>query len=147
MADKRTYASCRVGDLLVGVEVDAVQEVTFGSALTPVPLAPFVVNGLLNLRGQIVTAIDLRRSLGLPDRAVDARPIHVVLRAEGGAVSLLVDSVGDVLEVDEEDFERASGRLQSGREEVVTGAYKLDRGLLLILDTERLVEKSDANRN
>ena len=64
-SDKRTYASCGVGHLLVGVDVDAVQEVTAGGEVTPVPLAPPVVSGLLNLRGQIVTAIDLRRSLQL----------------------------------------------------------------------------------
>lgn len=143
----RTYASCRVGGLLVGVEVDAVQEVATGCAVTPVPLAPFVVSGLLNLRGQIVTAIDLRRSLGLEERAIGAVPVHVILRADGGSTGLVVDTVGDVVEVDEKDFERAGDAMRPDRGRLVAGAYKLDCGLLLVLDTEQVMEKSDANRS
>jgi purine-binding chemotaxis protein CheW len=144
MSDKRTYASCRVADLLVGVEVEAVQEVTTGAELTPVPLAPPVVCGLLNLRGQIITAIDLRRSLGLADRPAEERPIHLILRAEGGSVGLVVDAVGDVLDVHEDDFEGPPGTLRGPVRELIAGAYKLDRGLLLVLNTARVVEESDA---
>ena len=141
-SEKRSYASCRVGHLLVGVAVDAVQEVTADAELTPVPLAPPVVSGLLNLRGRIVTAIDLRRSLQLPDRPADQPPINLILRADGGSIGLLVDAVGDVLDVDEDDFEPPPGTLRGQLRELITGAYKLDRGLLLVLNTERAVEES-----
>jgi purine-binding chemotaxis protein CheW len=144
MPSEKRYASCRVGDLLVGVAVDAVQEVTAGVELTPVPLAPSVVSGLMNLRGRIVTAIDLRRSLHLADRPADQPPINLILRADGGSIGLLVDAVGDVLDVDEDDFEPPPGTLRGQLRELVTGAYKLDRGLLLVLNTERVVEESNA---
>ena len=142
-SEERTYASCRVGHLLVGVEVDAVQEVTAAAELTAVPLAPPIVSGLLNLRGQIVTAIDLRKSLQLGDRLADERPITLILRAEGGSVGLLVDAVGDVLNVREDDFETPPGTLRGRLRELITGAYQLDRGLLLVLNTERIVEESN----
>ena len=144
MPSEKRYASCRVGDLLVGVPVDAVQEVTASAALTPVPLAPPVVSGLMNLRGRIVTAIDLRRSLHLADRPVDQSPISLILRTDGGSIGLQVDAVGDVLDVDENDFEPPTGTLRGQLRELITGAYKLDRGLLLVLNTERVVEESNA---
>jgi purine-binding chemotaxis protein CheW len=141
-SDKRTYASCRVGHLLVGVDVDAVQEVTAGGELTPVPLAPPVVSGLLNLRGQIVTAIDLRRSLHLADRPAGQPAVNLILRADNGSVGLVVDSVGDVLDVHEDDFEEPPGTVCGHLRELITGVYKLDRGLLLVLNTERVMEES-----
>jgi purine-binding chemotaxis protein CheW len=143
-SEKRSYASCRVGHLLVGVPVDAVQEVTASAELTPVPLAPPVVSGLMNLRGRIVTAIDLRRSLHLVDRPLDQSPINLILRTDGGSIGLQVDAVGDVLDVDENDFEPPPGTLRGQLRELITGAYKLDRGLLLVLNTERVVEESNA---
>lgn len=145
MPSEKRYASCRVGQLLVGVAVDAVQEVTAGAELTPVPLAPAVVSGLMNLRGRIVTAIDLRRSLQLADRPADQLPVNLILRADGGSIGLLVDSVGDVLDVDEDDFEPPPGTLRGQLRELITGAYKLDRGLLLVLNTERVVEESSGD--
>jgi purine-binding chemotaxis protein CheW len=141
-SDKRTYASCRVGHLLVGVDVDAVQEVTAGGELTPVPLAPPVVSGLLNLRGQIVTAIDLRRSLQLADRPVGQGAVNLILRAQGGSVGLVVDSVGDVLDVHQDDFEEPPGTVRGHLRDLINGVYKLDRGLLLVLNTERVLEES-----
>jgi purine-binding chemotaxis protein CheW len=144
MPSEKRYASCRVGHLLVGVPVDAVQEVTASAELTPVPLAPAVVSGLMNLRGRIVTAIDLRRSLQLADRPADQPPINLILRADGGSIGLQVDGVGDVLDVDEADFEPPPGTLRGHLRELITGAYKLDRGLLLVLNTERVVEESNA---
>jgi purine-binding chemotaxis protein CheW len=143
VAEKRSYATCHVGHLLVGVAVESVQEVTAGAELTPVPLAPPVVSGLLNLRGRIVTAIDLRRSLRLADRPADQPPVNLILRAEGGSVGLQVDAVGDVLEVHEDDFEAPPETLRGHLRELITGAYKLDHGLLLVLNTERVVEESN----
>ena len=103
------------------------------------PLAPPVVRGLINLRGQIVTAIDLRRRLDLSDRPADQLPVNVVVHTDDGAVSLLVDEIGDVLEVPEELFERPPETLQGTARELIRGAYKLPDRLLLILDTERTV--------
>ena len=144
MPSEKRYASCRVGDLLVGVPVDAVQEVTASAELPPVPLAPPTVSGLMNLRGRIVTAIDLRRSLRLADRPLDQPAINLILRTDGGSIGLQVDAVGDVLDVDEDDFEPPPRTLRGPLRELITGTYKLDRGLLLVLNTERVVEESNA---
>ena len=86
--------------------MEKVQEVIRYQEMTRVPLAPPVVKGLINLRGQIVTAVDLRRRLGLRERAATDLPMNVVIRTSDGAVSLLVDEIGDVVEVDDTTFER-----------------------------------------
>lgn len=125
-----------------GLDVLKVQEVIRYQDMTRVPLARPVVRGLINLRGQIVTAIDLRRRLDLTDRPDDQLPVNVVVHTDDGAVSLLVDEIGDVLDVSEEDFERPPETLQGTVRELIRGAYKLDGRLLLILDVERAVNLS-----
>ena len=117
-----------------------VQEVLRYQEQTRVPLAPRTVRGLINLRGQIVTAIDLRSRLDLSDRPDDQLPMNVVLRTDEGAVSLLVDEIGDVVEVEEEAFERPPETLTGMARELIDGTYKLEDGLLLILDTEKTVD-------
>lgn len=124
-------------DLYFGVEVLKVQEVIRYQDMTRVPLAPGVVQGLINLRGQIVTAIDLRRRLELPDRSDDARPMNVVVRTADGVVSLLVDEIGDVVEVDDASFERPPDTISGAARALVTGVYKLKDRLLLALDVEQ----------
>jgi purine-binding chemotaxis protein CheW len=128
-----------LGDLLFGVEVMKVQEVLRYQAMTRVPLASSMVRGLINLRGQIVTAVDVRARFRLP-RLPDAQePMNVVLCAGDGVVSLLVDEIGDVLEVHEADFERPPATLPAVFRDVVVGVYKLEHRLLLMLDVERIV--------
>jgi purine-binding chemotaxis protein CheW len=139
MAGVSQYTSCSVGELLVGIPVEAVQEVTSGGELTPVPLASPLVSGLLNLRGEIVTAIDLRRCLQLSDRPADQRPVNLILRTDDSCVSLLVDQVGDVLELDPAHVEPPPRTVRGRICELITGVYKLDRRLLLMLDTESVL--------
>ena len=95
-----------------------------------------MVAGLINLRGQIVTAIDLRRRLGVRDRLEGELPMNVVVRTVDGAVSLLVDEIGDVVEVEEKCFEEAPDTLSQLRRELIRGVYKLKNELLLVLDTQ-----------
>ncbi len=125
-----------------GLDVLKVQEIIRYRQMTRVPLASPVVRGLINLRGQIVTALDLRRRLGLADRPDDQEPLNVVVQTEDGAVSLLVDEIGDVLTVPESAFERPPETLRGPARELIRGAYKLDNQLLLILDPERTVQVS-----
>ena len=132
------FASCRVGDLLIGIDANAVQEVTGGAALTPVPLASPLVSGLLNLRGQIVTAIDLRRCLQIPDRPAGLRSQHVVLQAAGG-VSLLVDDVGDVIALEPHSIEAAPPTLPAHLRALIAGACDVDGVQLLTLDVDRVL--------
>ncbi|HYM74721.1 MAG TPA: chemotaxis protein CheW [Candidatus Dormibacteraeota bacterium] len=126
-----------------GTPVPQVQEVIQYQAMTRVPLAPDVVSGLINLRGQIVSAIDLRKRLGLKDRPAGQLPMNVVVRTDEGAVSLLVDEIGDVIEVEEDMLESPPETLQGFAREVVRGVYKLSGRLLLALDIERVVDLSD----
>lgn len=126
-----------------GVPVQQVQEVIRYQEMTRVPLVPRVIRGLINLRGQIVVAIDLRRRLNAPERPEDQLPMNVVVRTPDGALSLLVDEIGDVLEVQEESFERPPETLQGIARELVLGVHKLPSGLLLILDTEKAVNVAE----
>ena len=139
MADDRQYCTFFLDGHYFGIDVLQVQEVIRYQKMTGVPLAPAVVRGLINLRGQIVTAIDLRRRLDLPDRPAGGLPVNVVVRTDDGAVSLLVDEIGDVLEVSEREFERPPETLRGTARELISGAYKLSDRLLLILDIERAV--------
>ncbi|GAB3598120.1 hypothetical protein GCM10027446_27520 [Angustibacter peucedani] len=126
--DGRTY----------GIDVDQVQEVLRPQPRTRVPLAPPHVAGLMNLRGQVLAAIDLRVPLGLPERTGD-EPMVVVVRVGGEPVSLLVDTIGDVVEVDERDFEPPPDTLTDATRDLILGAYKLPDRLLLALDADRAV--------
>lgn len=137
MSATQSLCTFRVDQLYLGVPVLQVHEVIRPQAMTRAPLANATVRGLMNLRGQIVTAFDLRRRLDLPDRTDDAPPMNVVVRTPDGPVSLLVDEIGDVLEVSQDQFETTPETLQGIARELIQGAYKLDGRLLLLLDITR----------
>ncbi len=145
MSTSKQFCTFYVDGLFFGVEVLRVQEVIRFQDMTRVPLASNVVTGLINLRGQIVTAIDLRRRLALRERAPDKLPMNVVVRTDDGAVSLLVDEIGDVLEVDERTYERPPETLTGVARQLVRGVYKLKGQLLLIIDTEQTVDLHEKN--
>ncbi len=136
MLDENQFCTFHVDDLYLGVEVVQVQEVLRFQDMTHVPTAPAAVDGLINLRGQIVPAIDLRTCLGLPPRPEGQRPMNVVVRLEDGACSLLVDEIGDVVEVEADTFEAPPQNLAEAARGLIRGVYKMDGSLLLILDTE-----------
>ncbi len=140
MSESRQFCTFYLEGLFFGVEVDKVQEVIRHQPTTPVPLAPEVIGGLINLRGQIVAAIDLRRRLELPARPAGQSPMNVVVRSDDGAVSLLVDEIGDVVEVEEQDFERPPDTLSGTGKELILGAFKMKERLLLLLDTEQALK-------
>jgi purine-binding chemotaxis protein CheW len=127
-----------------GVPVQQVQEVIRYQEMTCVPLVPPVIRGLINLRGQIVTAIDLRRRFGMQDRSDSELPMNVVVRTDDGPVSFLVDEIGDVLELGEERFEHTPPTLQGEMQELVEGVYKLENRLLLVLDIALTVAANSA---
>lgn len=132
-----------VDGLHLGIDVTRVQEVIRHQDMTPVPLSSRVVGGLINLRGQIVTALDLRQRLGAPSRRDDELPMNVVIRHDEGVVSFLVDEIGDVLDVDEASFEPPPETLDATSKALVKGVYKLEGQLLLLLDTERAMRVTD----
>jgi purine-binding chemotaxis protein CheW len=137
--ETKQYCTFYLDGQCFGVEVQQVQEVIRYQELTRVPLASPVVSGLINLRGQIVTAIDLRRRIGMSDRPVGSLPMNVVVRTTDGTVSLLVDAIGDVLEIPTEKFEPPPETLQGAKRSLISGAYKLDGVLLLVLNTAEAV--------
>jgi len=124
---------------LYGVDVDAVQEVLRGQTRTRIPLAPGTLAGLINLRGQVLSAIDLRVQLELPVRDEETEPMLVVIRVAGEPVALLVDTIGSVVDVDADQFEPPPDTLSGSSRELLLGAYKLDNQLLLALDVDRAV--------
>lgn len=139
MANSFEICTFRAGSLLFGVEVARVQEVLRSLRIVRVPLAPPAIRGLINLRGQIITVIDLSRRLGLGDPAAGAGNANVVVTTEHGPVCLLVDEVGDVMEVSEDDFERPPATLRGPVRELIRGAYKLPVELLLHLLVDEVV--------
>ncbi len=134
------YATFFVDGLFLGIDVLQVQEVFRYQEMTQVPLAPGVVEGLINLRGQIVTALDMRRRLNLKPRTGGEKPMNAVVRTEEGAVSLLVDEIGDVLDVQADAFEPPPDNLPPAARDLLRGVYKLKDRLLLILDTDKTID-------
>lgn len=122
--------------MLFGVEAHCAQEVMSAQRITRVPLAPGVVDGMINLRGQIVTAINMRRPLGLQDLSQNPS-MYVVVQTATGVFCLVVDAIGDVLTVPESSFEASPHTLDDNARRLIGGAYKLDDGLLLFLDVDR----------
>jgi len=139
MANIRQFCTFFLQDQFFGVPVQQVQEVIRYQEMTHVPLMPEVIRGLINLRGQIVMAIDLRRRFGMENHAESQKPMNVVVRSDDGPVSFLVDEIGDVIEVEEDCAEQPPETLHADIRELLHGVYKLKDHLLLALDTERTV--------
>lgn len=140
----RTEQLCtfRVGDLSFGVPAGTVQEMIRTTDRTHVPLVNPIVHGLVNLRGEIVTTIDLRRRLGIEPAEERQTDTNVVIRFDDMVVSLVVDEIGDVVTVDGDEFEAAPSTLNGRCREVVDGVYKLNGQLLLTVDLDRLLDLS-----
>jgi len=139
MSTTRLYCSFFIDKVFCGLEVDKVQEVLRPQPITRVPLAPPIVRGLINLRGQIVTAIDLRQRLGMSPRTEHRESMNIVIRTEEGIVSLLVDDIGDVIPVDDAAFENVPDTLRGAHRELINGVCKLNDRLLLVLNTEQVM--------
>ena len=139
-SDVQQFATFTLDGQLFGVEVETVQEVLKPQPTTRVPLAKESVAGLINLRGQVVTALELRHRLGMPRRAADELPMNVVVRTDDGVVSLLVDQIGEVVDTDPRQFEAPPETVPAAARQLIRGAFKLDDALLLALDVHRAVE-------
>lgn len=152
MGEKQQFCTFFLNGIYFGIDVQQVQEVIRSQTFTRVPLAPPDICGLINLRGQIVTVIDLQRRLGI---STDTQPralksqldeelsYNIVVQHDNEVVSLLVDDVGDMLEFTSENFEPPPATLKGKMAESLRGAYKLPDGFLLILATEKVLEKSN----
>jgi len=141
-ADVRLTQLCTfwLDGLFFGVDVAQVQEVLRYQEMTTVPRAPRAVRGLINLRGQIVTAVDLRCRLGLPDRSPEQWPMNVIVRGRGEVQSLLVDDIGDVIDTTDYPLEPAPANLPESVREALLGVMSLPDAILLVLDSDRAVD-------
>ena len=141
MSDVEQICTFTLDGMLLGISVGEVHEILLAQTLTPVPLAHPLVAGLINLRGQIVSAVDLRRVLHLPPRDSNAPPpLNVIVRREHELISLLVDQVGDVLEIESRLFISPPDTTPAETRTLFRGAYQLPQQLLLVFDTNRAIE-------
>jgi purine-binding chemotaxis protein CheW len=146
MTAQQQFSTFFVDRLFFGVEVEKVQEVLRHQEMTRVPLAPPVVRGLINLRGQIVTALDLRRRLELSEAPPDQLPMNVVIRSADGPISLLVDDIGDVVEAGADTFEHPPDTLKQSARAMIRGVHKLNDRLMHVLDTEKVVNQDASGK-
>lgn len=137
MSRLRQYCTFFLEGTCLGVDVLGVQEVLNTQHMTPVPRANEDILGLINLRGQIVTAVDLKRRLNMAGSLSEA-PMNIILRAKEGAISLLVDEIGDVLEVPLETLEAVPETVGEVARSYLEGVHKLPTGLLAVLDIDKL---------
>src|SRR5271157_4838396 len=139
MSSECRFCTFCIDGLWFGIAAERVQEVISSPPITPVPLAPRAVAGLTNLRGQILTVIDLRQRLGLEERPAAMPPVNVVVRRENGTVGLLVDEIGEVVEAAENACEAAPDNLPAESRELVPGVCKFPNRLLHLLDLDKVV--------
>lgn len=133
------FVTASIADQMFGIPVLQVQDVLGPQKITRIPLAPPEVAGSLNLRGRIVTTIDVRLRLGLPARPKEQAGMSIVVDHKGELYSLAVDNVGEVLSLSSADFERHPATLDQRWREVSTGIYRLKDTLLVVLDVSRLL--------
>jgi purine-binding chemotaxis protein CheW len=140
----KQLSTFHVGAYLFGVEVNLVQEIVRKHSVTPVPLAVSQIAGLINLRGEVLTAVDVRVRLGLPPSASERPKVNVVVRVDDEPVSLLVDEIGGVVEVSQLPFERTPSTVEPRLGGLLLGAYTLPEKLLLALDARALLALEDS---
>jgi purine-binding chemotaxis protein CheW len=134
------YVTAMIGGQLFGLPIQGVQDVFLPERLTRVPLAPAEIAGVLNLRGRVVTLIDMRRRLGLAERTDNAPPMAIGVDSRGESYGLLIDSVGEVQKLDEEMREPNPINLDPRLARVSAGIYRLDGQLLMVLDVDRVLD-------
>jgi purine-binding chemotaxis protein CheW len=140
----REYVTAMIGGQLFGLPILRVQDVFIPERLTCVPLAPPEIAGVLNLRGRIVTLIDMPRCLGLAQRADAGQPMAIGVERSGESYGLLVDSVGEVLKLDDAAREPNPINLDPRLARVSAGIHRLEGQLLMVVDVDRVLDTGQA---
>jgi purine-binding chemotaxis protein CheW len=138
----KEFVTVTIAGQRFGIPVLSVQDVLTEQRLTHIPLAPPEIAGALNLRGRTVTAIDIRIRLGLEPREKGASCMNVVVEYEGEPFSLMVDTVGDVLALSDDEYEANPITLDPVWREIADGLYRLEEGLLIVFDVSRLFDEA-----
>ena len=133
------FSTFWVDDRLYGVNIKMVQEITKSMNVTQVPLAPGFIKGLINLRGQIATAVGLRELFEITQNTGSGK-INVVCKSESYLLALVVDEVGDVLELEDNLFERTPETVSMGVSRFMSGVYKLPNNLLSVIDIQKIID-------
>ena len=145
--DTTDYVTVFVGETMFGLTIDRVHDVFVPAGITPVPLAPREIVGLLNLRGRVVTALCLRRRLGIPGREAGAAEMAIGLEQAGETFALIVDGVGEVLKLGADTQEPVPINLDARWRDISLGVHRLDGRLLVILDVDALLAFGDARES
>ena len=138
-AEELEYATFYVGDVLLGIQIREVQEINRNLDLTVVPHGPAHVRGVMNLRGEVVTVVDLRVVFGLPPGEVTRSTRNIVLSSGDERISLLVDRIADVVTAREDKIESPPGNLSGIEDRFFSGVHRLENELLLIVDVEEVL--------
>jgi len=138
--ESHDYLIVHLEDQIFGIPVLHIQDVLGAMEFTQVPLSPPEVSGALNLRGRIVTAINVRKKLGIQDYQGENDPISVVVEHEGELYSLMIDRVGDVIGIKDRDIKETPPTLHELWRNISDGIYRMDSDLLLILDVSKLLD-------
>ncbi len=136
-------ATFHVGEALCGIDILNIQEINKLMDMTAVPQAPDYVRGILNLRGQIVTVIDLQKKLDLPDAAQDRQARNIIVNSDGESIGLLVTRIGDVVSANKEQFEAPPANIGDIQGKYFTGVFKTEKELIGILDLKRVLDIED----
>lgn len=134
------YVTAKIGHELFGIPISRVQNVFLVERLTRVPMAPAHVAGILNLRGRILTAVDIRPKLGLPRRESTAQPMAIGIDYRGESYGLIIDEIGEVLKLPDSDCAPNPVNLDAGLARFAAGIYQLDSRLLVLLDVDRILQ-------
>ncbi|MBN8543762.1 MAG: chemotaxis protein CheW [Alphaproteobacteria bacterium] len=137
---KQEFVTLRLDQQLFGISVMAVQDVLRKQPISPVPLAPHIVAGSLNLRGRIVTAIDLRKRLSMDDYPNRDTMMKVVVEYQHELFAFMVDAVGDVLTLEMSDCEKPPSNMNESWRSVAAGVFKLQDELLVVLDVGSVID-------
>ena len=137
---QREYVTARIGGELIGMPILRVQDVFIPERPTRVPLAPAEIAGVLNLRGRIVTLIDMRRRLGLAPSTEEKAPLAIGVEARGESYGLLIDAIGEVLRLDDDAREPNPVNLDPGLARVSAGIHRLNDQLLMVIDVDRVLD-------
>ena len=147
MAASKRYATFFLNSICFGIPVEKVQEFLEYQDITPVPLAPPVLPGIINLRGQLLTTIDLKTRLNLSSTGTVEQSMMMVIRTNEGPMNLVVDKIGAIVDVDPDLFEKPTETLKPDVRAVTTHVCKLEKQLLLVLDTEKIIQIAENEKD